>query len=202
MKQFGLTKSRSFNIIAALVALPALIGLPDLAFAAAEEHAHHGTIADLKWPWINFALYVVGMFFLLRGIVASGWRARAERIAAEASRGERELATANATLAAMRERQARLPTEKASIARTLTNEAQAEAAKTLSDAEERAREIEKQAANRIVAEQQAAVQAIRRQVATKVLNASELKIKSGISTESDKKIRSNTAHGLVQLKVS
>ncbi len=193
---------KSLTIQPNLIALAAAAMLPALAFAASEGDSHHGSIADLKWPWINFLLYVVGMYFLLRGVIANGWRARAERIANEASRGERELAAATAALSAMRERQTKLPAEKAAIARTLTAEAQAEAAKTISDAEQRAIEIEKQAASRIVAEQQAAVQAIRRQVATKVLNASEQKIKSGISVENDRKIRQGTGNSLLQLKVS
>ena len=191
-------------VLAAFVSAEMLF--PGIAQAAetAAGHSEHGhsaaTIAALKWPWINFVMYVAVMFFLLRGIVKNGWTARAERIAHEASQGERELAIATAELAAARDRQAKLPTEKASIARNLASEAQAEAQVARQEGEDRVREIEKQAANRIVAEHQAAVQTIRRSVAQKVLVRAEERIRSGISAENDKKLRQNTAKSLSEFK--
>lgn len=181
----------------------ALLLSPLSAWAESGGHGGaHGTMIDLKWPAINFTLYVVGMFFLLRGIISSGWTARSERIAAQASKGERELEAAAALLTAARERQTKLPTEKASIGRVLASEAQAESAKILEDAAERAKEIERHAANRISAEQQAAIQSTRRRIAEKVVASAETKIRSGISHDTDRRLRENTARSMSGLKVS
>ena len=191
-------------VLTGLALVVAVVLAPVLTFAAqagggAEQH---GSIADLKWPAINFSLYVVGMYFLLRGTVSTKWAARSNRIAAEAGKGERELAVANALLAAAKERQTKLPTEKASIARAMAIEAQAEAQKALQDATQRSLEIEIAAANRIIAEQQAAAQSTRRRIAEQVIASTEAKIKAGISADADKRIRQSTARSINDLAIN
>jgi F0F1-type ATP synthase membrane subunit b/b' len=177
-----------------------IFAIPELSFAGGGAGGHKGSIADLMWPWVNFSLYVILIFVLLKGVVSKGWLSRAERIEADATRGEKALQTAATELAAAKERMARLPTEKASLVKGLNTEANAEAKKTISDAELRAQEIERQAAARITAEKLAAIQAIRRSVAERVITTTEEKVRSGISLDADQRLRNATAQSISELK--
>lgn len=183
-----------------IFAISAIFAIPEVTFAGGGGEGHKGSIADLMWPWINFSLYVILLFVLLKGVVSKGWLSRAERIEADATRGEKALETAATELAAAKERMARLPTEKASLVKGLNAEANAEAKKMISDAELRAQEIERQAAARIAAEQLAATQAIRRSVAERVIASTEERVRSGISLDADQRLRNATAQSMSELK--
>jgi F0F1-type ATP synthase membrane subunit b/b' len=149
--------------------------------------AHHGPSFSLLW--LNFAIYSVVMYRLLRKPLSGMWHGRRQRIADAVERGFKMLSEARSTHEQLLEEEANLDSKLKTIREELISGAEEEYKETLESARERASRLLDQARQLAEAERNRRVEAIRRDFARLVIARAEEIVKSQVSAETDVRIR-------------
>jgi F0F1-type ATP synthase membrane subunit b/b' len=173
----------------------AVAALP--AFAEAEEHAHG--IMSLKFFWINFLIYVFGLYFLCRKPVARGWDARRAMITSAVEEAQREAAVARQLRLDAESKLAALPAETKKMSSDIEHETQRETTEILLHAKTRSARITAQATDLAEAERKATENLIRRELVSLAVKKAEERLQKEITPETDKALRSTALTSVPQL---
>jgi F0F1-type ATP synthase membrane subunit b/b' len=149
--------------------------------------AHHGPSISLLW--LNFAIYSVIMYRVLRKPLSGMWHGRRQRIADAVDRGFTMLSEARNTYEQLAAEEAGLETKIETIREEIISGAAEETRETLESARERASRLLNQAHQLAEAERNRRIEAIRRDFARLVIARAEEIIKSRVSVETDLHIR-------------
>lgn len=192
-----LSQPRALSIVVFLIAAVGSIFLTGDVFAEA-EHASHG-YGYLFWYWINFIVYVVAMYFILRKFVASGWDARRERIRYALEAGKRSMDEAQTRRRAAQDQSAQLDKQLSEITSSIEREAALESQKLIDDAKARAIEIQQGATESLGLEAKAQRAQMQREIAEIVLARANEMLRSSVTKESDRALRQGTVTGVKSL---
>ena len=190
-----------------LLALVSLVFLESQALLAetaehgGEAHggAHHE--ASLAWPWINFAIYVIGLYFILRKPLSGMWHNRRDTLMSLRERGALELRNAQGLLVEAERRIANVEPEAVHLERSIIADGEREGQQLVAEAKSRAERISKQLDESISSELRGAEVALRRELADKVLATAADRLRKELNADSDRSIRQQVlggVRGLVQ----
>jgi F0F1-type ATP synthase membrane subunit b/b' len=149
--------------------------------------AHHGPSMSLLW--LNFAIYSVVMYRLLRKPISGMWHGRRQRIADAVERGFTMLSEAQSIHEKLVEEEANLESKLETIREELISGAEEECKETVESARERANRLLNQARQLAEAERNRRVEAIRRDFARLVIARAEEIVENQLTAETDVHIR-------------
>ena len=171
-------------------------GIITASIALAESSSGHGGEANtshhgpsLLLLWLNFAIYSVVMYQLLKKPLSEMWHGRRHRIAEAVERASKLLSEAQSTHERLVAEETNLPIRLNSIREELISAAEEESREILDSARERASRLLNQARQLAEAERNRRIEAIRRDFARLVIARAEELVKSQISAETDVHIR-------------
>ena len=171
------------------------------AFAAGAA-GHVPGVGDLLYPAINFVLFVVAMWWLLRKPINAGVAGRHERIKSELDRGLQLANQASQALSNAERRRTELPKTVESLRTTIDEEARNESTRIMNEAEARAEHIMTQARNQVLAERRVAEQVVRTALAERVLEIATNKLKQQIDSATESNLREHLLGHLGSLSQS
>lgn len=160
------------------------------AFAAEHGVHHQPSSADLIPYWINFALYLAFLFFVLRKPVPAAWRARAKNIESMATKGAREIESAKTRLEKARGSMRSLSSDMESLATQIRNEGEEESREIVRDAKERASRIAAQGKDLMEGERRSLEGALKREMIGLVMKKAEELVSKDHSVDKDGALRS------------
>jgi F-type H+-transporting ATPase subunit b len=144
------------------------------------------------WKFINLAIFIAIMVYLLKKPLSSAFKARREQIRAELIRAEAERKAAEARLIETESKLARLEAERTNILTKAQMEAEAEKRRVAEQTEFEIKKFREQAENEINRTAQQAKQQLRKLSAEETIRLAEEMIKQGITPQADARIvRSN-----------
>lgn len=158
-----------------------------LAEAHGDAAAHHGP--SLTLLLINFGIYVVLAWVLLRKPLASLWVSRSETIRASVERSESLLREAQQAHAEAVKTEAALAARLESIRSERITSAQEEARELVDAARERAVRLQGQASQLGEAERSRRLDVIRREFSQRVIERAEQIVEQRMSDDSDRRMR-------------
>lgn len=180
-----------FTILASFLA-------PALCFAEEEHHA--GSIGDLTFYYINFALYILFLYFVLRKPVRQGWVSRSLKIEEAVNRGKIELAKAEEALKAAKNQLAGVDSEIKKIGEEIRADTRNETKLIVDDAKVRAERIVQQGKLSAQSEIKALEQSLRRELASLIMQKATEQVRAKINTEADVKLRRSSLSGISGLR--
>lgn len=189
-----------------LIALFAVLGLliaPHIASAAVEHHAageHVGSVADLKYFFINFILYVLLIVLLVKKFAPAAWGARRARIIAQLTASREKIENVEKRVIEARGRLAKVEEDAVAVTKAMQAETLREVQHIKSTAQRAAERIVEQARSSARAEEKAADKVIRRRLVEKALELAENNIKGSMSAESDRQLRQRAQSKLGELR--
>jgi F0F1-type ATP synthase membrane subunit b/b' len=166
----------------------ALALAPTASFAAGGAHGH-GSISDTIFPWINFILYSVGMFLILRKPLSAGWTARRTAILQAVEAGKRANDEAREKYSAAQDRARSVPTVVKELEERILQEGTVECKILQQESEHRINKIHQTATETLAGEEKAFELDLRRQFVDSVLQLAERGIRSEISESKDRDLR-------------
>jgi F0F1-type ATP synthase membrane subunit b/b' len=178
----------------------ALLLLPT-AYAHAAGGDGSAAITDLKWPWVNFAIYVALLTYLLRKPLAAAWSTRRSSFIDLIGAAQREAEQARQELSAAEAKIATLNTELVRVAADIEKEGVREAGDLITEAKKRAERIVAQGKDLALAEKRSTEESIRREIVEQALSRAEANLRSELNVDSDKPLRDaavSAVRGLVQ----
>lgn len=140
------------------------------------------------WKFLNLAVFVALMVYLLRRPLSEAFKAKREAIRADLIKAEQERQAALAELTAAEAKLARLDAEAASVREKAAQEADAEKRRILEQTEVEINKLREQARNEIARISQQARLELRRFSAEESVRLAEEKIKREISPEKDARL--------------
>jgi F0F1-type ATP synthase membrane subunit b/b' len=160
-----------------LVAATVLLGAVPVAFAS----SGHGepSFTDLTFYWINFVLYVGIMTYILRKPLAKGWAARTARIKQSVLQCSDDVESAERELNAIEALTKTLPQEEEKIKQQIIEQANAEAADIIRQAEQRAVRIREQAKELLKGETRSAQSSFRQALVARAVQIAKEKFGAG-----------------------
>jgi F0F1-type ATP synthase membrane subunit b/b' len=188
-----LSQPRALMAIALLFVLNLL---PQLAFASTGEGHGYGY---LFWYWINFLIYVLIMYFILRGMVAKGWVERRERIRDDIEAGKRSLTAAMKRYDAANDKLHSAEQETIELAKNIEQDSTLECAKIIDDAKAKAEKIKLEASHNLALEGKSQKQLMQKEIGERVLERAQEILKSTITKDSDRALREGALSGVKNL---
>ena len=137
------------------------------------------------WKFLNLAIFVGILVYLLKKPLSSAFKAKREAIRAELIKAEEEKQAALAKLTSAEAKLARIESESEEIVEKAQREAAEEKARILREAEEEANRLRKQAENEIERKAQLVRLELRRFSAEESVRLAEEKIKKNINATKD-----------------
>lgn len=162
----------SMNVIAATLC-------STTAMASGGEGAHHGSIADIAGPWINFLVYVVLLVLLVRKPIKTGWAVRRERIAEEVAAATSEMEAAERELAAVEALTKNIAQEQDRARAEILKQGELEAASITAAAHEKASRVKSQVRDLLDGESRSAQTNFRAALVAKAVELSKARFQSG-----------------------
>lgn len=160
-------------------AVAVTLSFASYAYASSEGGEHHGSIADLTWYWVNFAIYVTILTVLLRKPITSGWAARRERITREVSAATSEMGAAERELAAVESLTKGIAGEKERARAEILKQGELEAEGLLKSAREKSARIRSQVKELLEGETRSAEAQFRASLVSKAVELSKGRFQSG-----------------------
>lgn len=164
--------------LGAVIAAPSsFLALAPVALAS----SGHGepSIGDLTFYWINFALYVGIMTYILRRPLARAWAARAARIRENVMQSSDDVDAAERELNAIEALTKGLPVEEEKIKQQIVEQANAEALDIVRQAEQRAARIREQARELLKGEARSAQSTFRHALLARAVELTKEKFGAG-----------------------
>lgn len=140
------------------------------------------------WRFINLAVFIGIMVYLLRKPLSQAFKTRRETIRAELIRAEEERQAALARLTEAEAKMARLDAEKSAVLEKARREAETEQARIAREAEEETEKLRRQAESEIERKSQQVKMQLRRFSAEESVRLAEEKIRREINAEKDAQI--------------
>lgn len=140
------------------------------------------------WRFINLAIFVAIMIYLLRKPLSESFKAKREAIRADLIRAEQARQAALAQLTAAETKLARLDSETATVVERARHEAELEARRIAEQTEFETARLREQANNEIQRIAQHARMELRRFSAEESIRRAEAKIKKQINAEKDSRL--------------
>ncbi len=159
-----------------------------LAFLAAEGAHEGGGIPEWIPKTVNLAIFLGFLYFILRKPAATFFQTRREAIVADLEKAKREKGEAEAKLAEVEQRLAKLDAETAAIRADSEREAEAEHARIAARAEEEARKIGETAEREIEGALKAARADLQRFAAEKAVDLAEATIRGELNDADSKRM--------------
>lgn len=170
----------------ALALTGAALFSPQIALAAG---GNSGSIADLKWPWVNFGIYVCLISYFLRKPLATAWKSRRELMISLVGGAKKEAEAARKYLIEAEAKMNALDAELLRIAADIEKEGTREAADIVLDAKNRAQRIVSQGKDLAQAELRSTEEALRREIVEQALKRAETQLRSDLNIDTDKPLR-------------
>ena len=167
-----------------------MVFVPLLAFGSESGHHEKGSFWDIRYYWVNFLIYVGGLYFILRNTVKSGWESRGSSIEAAVNKGKYDLQIAEADLREAQAKLASVDREIQTIREEIRRSTKLECDEIVADANARAARILAQGKASATAEQKALENELRRELADLVLQRATERIQREINSETDAPLRS------------
>lgn len=177
--QLSHANQATFN--STLVALFLIAGILFAAPVGAFASSGHGepSIGDLTFYWINFALYIGLMTYILRKPISKGWAARVSRIKQTVAQSGDDVDAAERELNAIEALIKALPLEQDKIKKQLVEQANAEADDIIRQAQQRATRIKDQARELLKGETRSAQVSFKQRLIEKALTLAKERFASG-----------------------
>ena len=137
------------------------------------------------WKFINLAIFVAIMVYLLKKPLSAAFKAKREKIRAELIKAEEERQAALAELTAAEARLARLDSESQEVIEKARLEAEAEKARIAAEAAEEAERLRRQTESEIARKNQQVRADLRRFSAEESIRLAEARLKSQINAQND-----------------
>lgn len=137
------------------------------------------------WRFINLAIFIAIMVYLLKKPLSEAFKAKREAIRADLIKAEEERQAALAKLSEAETKLERLEAEKAEIRAAAESEADAEKRRIIEEAEADARRIREQAANEVLRKSQQVRAQLRRFSAEESIRRAEEKIREQMDAQKD-----------------
>jgi F0F1-type ATP synthase membrane subunit b/b' len=163
-----MSRSEHFKFLATMVSVAVFLSAES---ACAASGSGEPSIAELKFYWLNFALYLGLLFFILRKPIRNGWASRVARIRQTVTRSADEVSAAERELNAVEALSRSLATEQERVKSEIANQAELEGKDIVRQARERAERIVNQAHEMLKGESRSAESQFR---ATLVARATEI----------------------------
>ena len=189
------TRALLVSFIAVLLVTPAVL------CSEGGHGAAHGSIADLGVYWVNFLIYAAIMFFVLRKPALNGWTARRNKIESDVIGGRAEIEAAETKIAQMRSRMELIGEDIERLREATEKETERESRELVESARVRAQRISQRMREACSAEQRAAEDGIRSELAELAVKMAREQLTRDLNVESDKPYRDavvNRAGGLLQ----
>jgi len=148
------------------------------------------------WKFINLAIFIAILTYLLKKPVSGAFKARREQIRAELIRAEAERRAAEARLIETESRLARLDAEKENILTKAEREAEVEKQRIAEQTEFEITKLREQAENEISRAAQQARQQLRRLSAEETIRLAEEMIKQGMNPQADARLVRNNIQSI------
>lgn len=184
---------------ACLLNISILTLFPALALAA-EGHEHHATVLDLIFPIINFTLFCLLMYFLLRRSVRTGLIARRDNFQQALDRSKKLNADAQGKLDEVERQQRNLENMLAELRKTIAEESVKESEQIVLEAEKRAHRLLEKAAETAQSEVKALQDSLKKELVDMVMRLAEDKIKQELDREADAKLRQGAVQTVLNNK--
>jgi F-type H+-transporting ATPase subunit b len=159
--------------------LTALLILGSAKVAVASAGHGEPSIGDLTFYWINFVLYIGIMVYILRKPLARGWAARTAKIRQSVTQSTEEVETAERELNAIEALNKTLPQEEERVKQQIIEQANAEAADIIRQAEQRAVRIREQARELLKGEMRSAQSSFRGALVARAVQLAKEKFGAG-----------------------
>lgn len=140
------------------------------------------------WRFINLAIFLAVLVYLLRKPLTAAFKTRREQIRAELIRAEQERKAAEARLIETEARLARLDAEKTNVLTKAQMEAEAERRRIIEQTEFETAKLREQTENEISRTAQQARRELRRLSAEETIRLAEEMIKQGMTPQADARI--------------
>lgn len=191
------------SIVRLKMRMPFLLALVLLPTAVAHAAGGHGTgsITDLKWPWVNFAIYAAILTYLLRKPLAAAWAARRAAMIDLVGAAQREAEEARKELVAAEAKISTLNAELARVGADIEKEGVREAGDLVLDAKKRAERIVAQGKDLALAEKRSTEESIRKEIVEQALKRAEASLRNELNVDTDRPLRDaavSAVRGLVQ----
>lgn len=182
------------------------LAFPAISFCEEASHGAHGGvhhaehhIGELWFHFINFSLYVLLLYLVLRSPITSGWRKRREAIAASLAKGTSILSDAKKELKDAEARFASIASDSEQIKKQMAKETEDEISNILQDAEKRAKDILRRGQESAAAEKKIVERVIREELSASVLKKAEEILSKKTSKESDRLRREASIKNIRQI---
>jgi F-type H+-transporting ATPase subunit b len=169
---------------------------PAVAIAATATHHAQPKFADVLPFWLNFGVFCVVLFLVARKGVAKSWAARVDMIETAVTAGERKLRDAALALEAVKKQEQALPQEISQMQTKISQDAELESRRLMTEAKERAEQIRSQASKTAAAEKLAAENSIREELSEFVLQEAEKRLLQRVDEELDARLRAGALAGV------
>jgi F0F1-type ATP synthase membrane subunit b/b' len=150
-----------------------------LADAAASSEGHAPALWDLRYFWVNFILYVLLMYLLLRKVVASAWATRREKIERSVSAAQDELNAAERQLKAVEDLVNGLKADQSKVREEILDGARQEGIVLYRAAQERSVRVAAQAKELLKGEARSAEAYLRDQLVSQAVEMARSRFSSG-----------------------
>ncbi len=179
------TKEKTFLTASMTVVIFLVAGSFTLAFSSAAhgEGVHNAWLTTDTWKVLNFAVLIIGGFFLLKKPVREFFSSRTKGIEKELADLEQKKAEAEQSLAEYQEKFRNLDQESKQIVQDYVAQGEAAKAKILAQAKAQADKLEETAKHNIEQEFKAARKNLQRQVTVQAIEMAEQIIKDSITKE-------------------
>lgn len=181
------------------ILLVAASSVPTLAYAASGGHGQEHSIGELWYHFVNFSIYVLLLYLLLRSSVATAWQKRRDTISASLAKGTSILTDANRELKEAESKMASVNSDIETIKKQMTKETDDEVSLILQDAEKRASDIIKRGEESASAEKKIVERLIREELSRSVLARAQEILSKKTSIESDKARREASLRNISQI---
>jgi F-type H+-transporting ATPase subunit b len=140
------------------------------------------------WKFINLAIFVLVLVYILKKPLSSAFKAKREAIRADLIRAEEEKQAALARLTAVEAKLVSLENEKAEVVRKAQSEVEAETARLAKETEEEIDRLRRQAEAELARITSQLRSDLKRFSAEESIRLAEEKLRSSINTENDARL--------------
>lgn len=191
IRRISTPKSKSTTAIpVVLLSVVVVLGLvPD---ALAESGSDHGSgLSELIPYWVNFAIYLVIVYFLTRKLVAKAWAERRQRIIDDIAGAKNQYQQAGSQLADAQAKWNRLSQEETRVRDEVARQGEFERNQLLEAAQAKSVRIITQAKEHGIAERRSAERLVREELVEEVLNRASRILKDTATVDADRGFRTS-----------
>lgn len=185
----SVSRKLSRRVVIALAALTLLSIVAPVSSFAAEHGEHTPSIFDLKWLWLNFAIFVGLVAYIVRRPIGAAWAARRQVISSAVQASSRESALAREMLQKAEAKLAGVQSEVVQLRKDIEREAAREAEEIVAAAERRAERVLQQGQDSANSERKSAESQVRAELIELAIQQVEKTLTQELTVDKDKALR-------------